>query len=431
MAEKEPKESNTGINNPNFRIKTLEELNQNLSQYEGMITYFREDGVIPAPMKSVEELNKVHEKAPIYYGREGEKYGATTSLTETAKNSVKVDEHGIMPEEETSEDEELETAGYSMNGLNAEYLSSLLQEEPEENTGIEDGLSEDELRIQQAIFGGLEEPETSPAKPVKPVVLKQKEPSVGKPETNMSSSPSSNEPMRIGRAALVQRQLENQGKEPEPPRVLSRAEFVKQTAAITAGRNVSSQEEAVIVKEKQQATFGDVVKELMVYAICVLVALVLSVGIVKYVGQKTEVRGNSMNDTLADGEQLIIDKISYRFHEPERYDIVVFPETEKSNYVKRIIGMPGETVSIEEGYIYINGELLADDVYGKEPIAKDKYYRLEQSVTLGENEYFVMGDNRNNSTDSRSVEVGNVTRERMIGRVVFRIWPFPKMGTVK
>jgi signal peptidase I len=138
-----------------------------------------------------------------------------------------------------------------------------------------------------------------------------------------------------------------------------------------------------------------------------------------------------MNDTLVNADQLIIDKISYRSHDPQRYDIVVFPENEDSMYVKRIIGLPGETVSISEGYIYINGQMLGDDIYGKETITQDNYGRLyESSVTLGSDEYFVMGDNRNNSTDSRSYDVGNITKDQIIGKVIFRIWPLKRMGVV-
>ncbi|MBO4996922.1 MAG: signal peptidase I [Lachnospira sp.] len=173
-------------------------------------------------------------------------------------------------------------------------------------------------------------------------------------------------------------------------------------------------------------------KEIVTLCVCVLIALVLAIVIVKYVGQKTEVSGDSMNDTLVNGQQLIIDKLTYRNHEPERYDIVVFPESDTTTFVKRIIGLPGETVSIKEGFVYVDGQMLSDDVYGKESITKDNYYRLEDSsVTLGENEYFVMGDNRNNSKDSRDYEIGNVTKDQFIGKVVFRIWPIKDIGVVK
>ena len=120
-----------------------------------------------------------------------------------------------------------------------------------------------------------------------------------------------------------------------------------------------------------------------------------------YVGQRTRVNGESMYPTLHDDDNLIVDKISYRFRDPKRYDIIVFPYKyeEDTYYIKRIIGMPGETVQIRDGYVYIDGKRLTSDIYGKEKI-KDPQTAAEP-VTLGDDEYFVMGDNRNHSMDSR------------------------------
>ena len=132
--------------------------------------------------------------------------------------------------------------------------------------------------------------------------------------------------------------------------------------------------------------------------------------IITYVGQRTQVSGSSMESTLSNGDNLIIDKISYKFHDPERFDIIVFPFYEygdknaESNtgaedtfYIKRIIGLPGETVWINEmGDIYINGVCLKEN-YGLENI---NYAGVASNpIILGPDEYFVMGDNRNNSTD--------------------------------
>ena len=193
--------------------------------------------------------------------------------------------------------------------------------------------------------------------------------------------------------------------------------------------NEAGEEEAVILEEKESITLYKVVKEIMTYTICIGVAIVLSFVLVAFVVQKTEVIGDSMEPTLKHQEQLVIDKISYRFGKPDRFDVVVFPH-ENTNYIKRVIGLPGETVSIEEGYIYIDGQMLYDDTYGMEAITSDHYYRLSEPVVLGEDEYFVMGDNRNNSKDSRDGTVGNVKKDQIIGRVIFRIWPFEKLGTL-
>ncbi|MGN1181110.1 MAG: signal peptidase I [Suilimivivens sp.] len=172
-------------------------------------------------------------------------------------------------------------------------------------------------------------------------------------------------------------------------------------------------------------------KEILGTSIYLLVVLVLTFLVVTYVGQRTKVSGSSMEPTLSDGDNLIVDKISYRFSEPERFDIIVFPfrYAEKTYYIKRIIGLPGETVYIdEEGHIYIDGEILKEN-YGKDVIADPG--RAYEPVTLGDDEYFVMGDNRNNSSDSRDPVVGNIHRDEFVGKAWMRIWPLDKMGIIK
>ncbi len=141
--------------------------------------------------------------------------------------------------------------------------------------------------------------------------------------------------------------------------------------------------------------------------------------------------GASMENTLHNGEQLYVEKVSYHFDALDRFDIIVFYPYGRENeeyYVKRIIGLPGETVQIIGTDIYINDELL-DEHYGKEPMESPG--RAVEPVMLGEDEYFVLGDNRNISKDSRSEEVGNVKKENIGGKVVLRIAPLNKFGTIK
>lgn len=174
-----------------------------------------------------------------------------------------------------------------------------------------------------------------------------------------------------------------------------------------------------------------VLKEILSTSLYILFVLCAVYLVIHFVGQRTQVQGSSMEPTLSSEDNLIVDKISYRFHDPERFDIVVFPFRYKDNvfYIKRVIGLPGETVRIdEEGNILINGEILEED-YGKEVIVNPG--RAYEEVTLAENEYFLMGDNRNNSTDSRDPSVGNVTRGEIIGRAWLRIWPLNKFGFIK
>lgn len=171
-------------------------------------------------------------------------------------------------------------------------------------------------------------------------------------------------------------------------------------------------------------------REILGTVLYLLAVVILTFLFVKFVGQRTHVNGDSMNPTLEDGDNLIVDKISYRFKDPERYDIIVFPYQYQENtyYVKRIIGMPGETVQVIDGMVYIDGEML-DENYGKEVM---QYHGIAgEPITLEEDEYFVLGDNRNNSSDSRDPSVGNIKREDIVGRAFLRIWPLNKLGILK
>ena len=138
-----------------------------------------------------------------------------------------------------------------------------------------------------------------------------------------------------------------------------------------------------------------------------------------------------METTLQDGDNLIVDKISYRFHDPSRYDIIVFPYKYEENtfYIKRIIGLPGEIVQVKDGYTYIYGKKLTSDIYGREVM--DEPGIAEEPIKLGSDEYFVLGDNRNHSSDSRVASVGVLTRDMLIGRAWVRIYPFNKIGVIK
>lgn len=161
----------------------------------------------------------------------------------------------------------------------------------------------------------------------------------------------------------------------------------------------------------------------IVFGICFL--------IITFVGQRSRVSGSSMEPTLSDGDNLIVDKISYRLHDPERFDIIIFPYQYEENtyYIKRIIGLPGETVYINDaGEIYINGTLLKEN-YGLETIQNPGL--ASEPITLGDDEYFVMGDNRNNSTDSRFASVGAIKRQDIIGKAWVRIYPFNKIMVIK
>lgn len=153
--------------------------------------------------------------------------------------------------------------------------------------------------------------------------------------------------------------------------------------------------------------------------------------VINYVGQKVQVVGSSMYPTLENRDNMLVDKLTYRFNDPQRFDIIVFPYKYEKNtyYIKRIIGMPGETVQIDEaGNIYIDGEILQEG-YGREVINNPGLAYTQ--IALGENEYFVLGDNRNNSQDSRDPNVGNIKKSDIVGRAFMRVSPLKKMGIIK
>ncbi|MBP3420738.1 MAG: signal peptidase I [Lachnospiraceae bacterium] len=184
-------------------------------------------------------------------------------------------------------------------------------------------------------------------------------------------------------------------------------------------------------RDRKETKLNKALKEVLNTSVYILVVLILTYCVVTFVGQRTEVIGSSMEPTLSDGDNLIVDKITYRMREPKRFDIIVFPYqyTEGTYYIKRIIGLPGETVQIDEaGRIYIDGEVLSEH-YGKEVMTDPGL--AGKGITLAEDEYFVLGDNRNDSADSRFVSVGNIKKSQIVGRAWMRMYPFDKFGILK
>lgn len=162
----------------------------------------------------------------------------------------------------------------------------------------------------------------------------------------------------------------------------------------------------------------------------VIISLVIILPIRYFIIQPFYVKGASMEPTFHDHEYLIIDEISYRFHAPQRGDIIVFryPQDPQEYFIKRVIGLPGEKVEVKDGQVYIyndqnpDGFVLDESAY----LASDvkTYDVTDQIVSLNSDEYFVLGDNRNSSKDSRSF--GAVNKSFLTGRVALRGWPFAK-----
>ena len=184
-------------------------------------------------------------------------------------------------------------------------------------------------------------------------------------------------------------------------------------------------------KEKKKRSPLSYLIEGLIYIALIITCVYI---VPNYVVQRTVVSGDSMQDTLQNDESLLVDKISYRFTDPKRYDIIVFyPKGRdvEEYYVKRIYGLPGETIQIKGDDIYINGSKI-DDPYAKDSM--DSAGIAKEPYTLADDEYFVLGDHRSVSIDSRIMPddplegPGPVKFENIAGKVFLRIWPLKKFG---
>ncbi len=172
-------------------------------------------------------------------------------------------------------------------------------------------------------------------------------------------------------------------------------------------------------------------RELLTTLIYIAAALVLALLLNRFVIQKVEVSMESMYDTLEPGDQLFVEKVTNYFSDPKRFDIVVFEAPSGSQlddgkyWIKRVIGLPGDTIQMNEDGVYINGSKIEEDYVDGE---MGDPGLLSEPITLKEDEYFLMGDNRAVSKDCR--EIGPISKEAMMGRVCLRIWPLNKLGTI-
>lgn len=182
------------------------------------------------------------------------------------------------------------------------------------------------------------------------------------------------------------------------------------------------------VKISKVPSFFSNLRDIFVYLV---ISLIIILAIRLFVVQHVRVEGTSMEPTLHNGQHLLIEKLSYKFKDVERFDIVVFqPFYDESDtfYVKRIIGLPGETVQIKDNVIYINDKPLEEN-YSVNSYTEGKM--AENKIQLGDNDYFVLGDNREVSKDSREEDVGLLNSKSIIGRVWLSIYPTDNIGFIK
>ncbi len=190
----------------------------------------------------------------------------------------------------------------------------------------------------------------------------------------------------------------------------------------TKGWILMAHKQDIQADTEEKASVG---KELFQWVLVILGAVILAFLIDTFVIVNAQIPSGSMENTIMTGDRVFGNRLAYKFSDPKRFDIIIFkyPDDESQLFIKRIIGLPGETVEIHDGNIYINGsDSPLEDVDIKEP--------MEGSFgpyTVPEGCYFVMGDNRNNSRDSRYWENTFVSEDEILGKAVFRYWPLNKM----
>lgn len=156
----------------------------------------------------------------------------------------------------------------------------------------------------------------------------------------------------------------------------------------------------------------------------IIIAVVIALVIKSFFFDTARVVGSSMVPTLENGDFLLVNKIGYRLGEPEFGDIVILEANAQDEYVKRVIGLPGDTIEVKDQVAYRNGEAL------DEPYINPGTYPDYPKITVPEGKYFVMGDNRGNSKDSRFADLGPIEKERIESHAIFRYWPFNRGGTL-
>lgn len=168
-------------------------------------------------------------------------------------------------------------------------------------------------------------------------------------------------------------------------------------------------------------------REILEWVLVVVVAVAAALLIRTFIFEPVRVDGESMLNTLHDNEYMIVTKYQYLFGDPERFDVVIchYPGRGNTNFVKRVVGIPGDTVAMRGGVLYVNGEAV-DEPY----IDYHAAYTMEDTV-IEEGHYFVLGDNRPNSNDSHAPGVGQLSRDMIVGKVRLVAWPISAWRTIK
>lgn len=183
-------------------------------------------------------------------------------------------------------------------------------------------------------------------------------------------------------------------------------------------------------KRRRQVNY-ELLQEIFIWIVRIALVCVIAFGLVWYFGQKVSVIGDSMNPQLENGDITLINRLVYNMRKPKKGEVIAFKPNGNENshyYIKRVIGLPGETIEYVHGEILIDSEAIEED-YNTTKI--EELGLLEEPITLGKEEYFVLGDDRQNSEDSRMANVGNVKQSEIAGKVWLVVSPMKHFGFVK
>ena len=184
-------------------------------------------------------------------------------------------------------------------------------------------------------------------------------------------------------------------------------------------------------RKKRRKVNYELLQEIIIWLFQIALVCFAAFVLVWYFGQRVSVIGDSMNPGLKNGDITLVNRLVYDVRKPRRGDIIAFkPNGNESShyYMKRVIGLPGETIECKEGIIFIDGEMLEEDY---KTTAIEELGLLEEPITLKNDEFFVLGDDRQSSEDSRMANIGNVKRSEIAGKVWFVISPIKHLGIVR
>lgn len=184
-------------------------------------------------------------------------------------------------------------------------------------------------------------------------------------------------------------------------------------------------------RKKERKINLSLFQEIIIWIIEIAITITIAVVFTYFFGVRSTVVGPSMSPQLEDGDEVLIDRFLYKFISPKAGDMIAFLPNGNTNthyYLKRVIAVPGDTIQIKDGMVYVNGEEFQEEI---ETDRIEDAGIADSEMTLAEDEYFVLGDNRNNSEDSRFANIGNIKEDYIIGKAWFVISPRDKLGLIQ